>query len=95
MMKAPFFIPGTITTQLALFIRDVRQHALKILGVRVIRSDQVGVVVAAVLALPFALGVDPATGKRYFWEIMIPGSIVGLIVGYATQKFGEPAPQRG
>jgi hypothetical protein len=49
-----------------------------------------GFVVAAVIALPFALGVDPATGKRYFWEIMIPGSIVGLIVGYATQKFGRP-----
>lgn len=53
-----------------------------------------GVVVAALLALPFALGVDPVTGKRYFWEIMIPGSIVGLIVGYATQKFGAPAVQR-
>jgi uncharacterized membrane protein (Fun14 family) len=25
---------------------------------------------------------------------MIPGSIVGLIVGYATQKFGRPAAQR-
>jgi hypothetical protein len=50
-----------------------------------------GVLVAALLALPFALGVDPTTGKRYFWEIMIPGSIVGLIVGYATQKYGRPA----
>lgn len=53
-----------------------------------------GFLVAALIALPFALGVDPATGKRYFWEIMIPGSIVGLIVGYATQKFGRPVPQR-
>ena len=53
-----------------------------------------GAAVAALLALPFALGVDPVTGKRYFWEIMIPGSIVGLIVGYATQKYGRPAPQR-
>jgi hypothetical protein len=49
------------------------------------------VLVAGLLALPFALGVDPTTGKRYFWEIMIPGSIVGLIVGYATQKYGRPA----
>jgi uncharacterized membrane protein (Fun14 family) len=53
-----------------------------------------GFLVAALIALPFALGVDPTTGKRYFWEIMIPGSIVGLIVGYATQKFGRPAAQR-
>ena len=29
----------------------------------------------------------PATnGNIYFWEILIPGMIVGLIVGYATQK---------
>jgi uncharacterized membrane-anchored protein YhcB (DUF1043 family) len=53
-----------------------------------------GVVIAALLALPFALNTDPTTGHRYFWEIMIPGSIVGLIVGYATQKFGHPVPQR-
>ena len=57
-------------------------------------SVALGFVVAALIALPFALGVDPATGKRYFWEIMIPGAIVGLIVGYATQKFGRPVPQR-
>ena len=54
----------------------------------------VGLVVGAILALPVALGTDPNTGKQYFWEIMIPGSILGLIVGYATQKFGRPATQR-
>lgn len=60
---------------------------------RMTASVVFGFLVAALIALPFALGVDPATGKRYFWEIMIPGSIVGLIVGYATQKFGRPAAQ--
>lgn len=48
----------------------------------------IGLGLGAIFALPFAMGTDPATGKRYFWEIMIPGSMVGLIVGYATQKFG-------
>ena len=44
-------------------------------------------------ALPFALAVDPATGKRYFWEIMLPGSMVGLIVGFLTQRYGvRPQP---
>jgi len=28
----------------------------------------------------------------YYFEIILPGSIVGMIVGYATQKVGEPAP---
>ena len=47
-----------------------------------------GLAVGALLALPFALAKDPATGQVYFWEILIPGSIVGLIVGYATQRYG-------
>lgn len=54
----------------------------------------IGTVIAALLALPIALHADPVTGKRYIWEIMIPGSIVGLIVGYVTQRFGRPVPQR-
>jgi uncharacterized membrane protein YhfC len=27
-------------------------------------------------------------GGPYFWEIIIPGAIVGLIVGFATQRYG-------
>jgi hypothetical protein len=52
-----------------------------------------GLLVGALLALPVALGKDPNTGQVYFWEILIPGSIVGLIVGFATQKYGK-APLR-
>jgi uncharacterized membrane protein (Fun14 family) len=53
-----------------------------------------GILISALLALPIAVGTDPTTGKQYFWEIMIPGAVVGLIVGYATQKFGRSASQR-
>jgi hypothetical protein len=28
---------------------------------------------------------------RYYLEIMLPGSVLGLVVGYATQKFGGSA----
>lgn len=48
----------------------------------------------ALCALPSALGTDPNTGQQYYWEILIPGSIVGLIVGYATQRYGR-APATG
>jgi putative effector of murein hydrolase LrgA (UPF0299 family) len=31
----------------------------------------------------------------YYLEIILPGSIVGMIVGYATQRYGmAPAPTR-
>lgn len=47
-----------------------------------------GLGMGALIALPIALSVDPNTGKQYFWEILIPGSLVGLIVGYLTQRYG-------
>jgi uncharacterized membrane protein (Fun14 family) len=31
---------------------------------------------------------NPA-GKHYYFEIMLPGGILGMIVGYATQRFGQ------
>ena len=47
-----------------------------------------GTIVGALLALPIAL----LQGK-YYLEIIIPGTLVGLIVGFATQKYGKsPSP---
>jgi hypothetical protein len=46
------------------------------------------------LLLAFAVAAIPSeTGKHYYFEIMLPGSILGIIVGYATQKYGR-APQQ-
>ncbi len=30
------------------------------------------------------------TGEHYYLEIILPGSVLGLIVGYATQRYGVP-----
>jgi hypothetical protein len=47
------------------------------------------------LLFAFAIAAMPSeTGKHYYFEIMLPGSIVGAIVGYATQKYGGSAPAR-
>ena len=48
----------------------------------------VGLVVAAFFAFLVAAIPQP-DGHHYWIEIMLPGSIVGLIVGYATQRFGQ------
>jgi uncharacterized membrane protein (Fun14 family) len=53
-----------------------------------------GLAIAALITFPIAIGKNPETGRVYFWEIMIPGAMVGLIVGYATLKFGRPASAR-
>jgi len=47
----------------------------------------VGLTVGAFLAFLIAAMPNEA-GGHYWWEIMLPGSLVGLIVGYATQRFG-------
>ncbi len=42
------------------------------------------------LILAYAVAAMPSeTGEHYYFEIMLPGGLVGLIVGYATQKYGK------
>ena len=48
-----------------------------------------GLVVGLGLAYLAALAPDPQTGQHYYAQIMIPGALVGLIVGYATARYGE------
>ena len=40
--------------------------------------------------VPRRVDADPS-GNHYYLEIILPGSIVGLIVGYATQRWGVAA----
>ena len=45
------------------------------------------------LFLAFLIAEMPQPdGTHYWWQIMLPGSVLGLIVGYATQKYGQPQP---
>lgn len=53
----------------------------------------VGFLAFALITLPIALMENDITHKVYFWEIIIPGSICGLITGYATQRCGSAVPQ--
>jgi hypothetical protein len=66
------------------FARKVRSLPLGILF---------GLAVGLLLAWAVAAFPDEA-GNHYYWEIMLPGSLLGVIVGYATQKFGAPAEPR-
>jgi hypothetical protein len=61
-----------------------------------VHSVPAGVIVGLALGAFFAFLVaampDPNNpGKHYYWEIMLPGSVVGMIVGYATQRYGRPS----
>jgi hypothetical protein len=32
---------------------------------------------------------SPLEGRYYYWEIVLPGTLLGAIVGFATQRFGR------
>jgi len=44
-----------------------------------------GIVIAAILSFLVIL----RAGMGLFWDIMLPGMLLGLIVGFATQKYGR------
>jgi prepilin signal peptidase PulO-like enzyme (type II secretory pathway) len=51
-------------------------------------SLALGVLFGLGVGLLFAFFIAHMQGKYYF-EITLPGGLVGLIVGYATQKYGD------
>ena len=52
----------------------------------------IGLAAGALVTYPVAIG--DVNGKSYFLEIMIPGVIVGALVGFATQRFGKAPATR-
>src|SRR5436305_14338208 len=50
-----------------------------------------GLFVGAALAFGVALMQYLSLGRNYFWQIMLPGAAVGLIVGYVTKTHGRLA----
>ena len=47
----------------------------------------VGVALASLVSLMQVMSGQPA----YYWQIMLPGGILGMIVGYATVRYGTAA----
>lgn len=60
---------------------------------RKVKSLPLGIVFGLAVGALLAYGVVYAQARAgqppYFWEIMLPGSLVGVIVGYATQRHKE------
>ena len=89
--------PGTAAMIVAIIVGStikglVTGVAMGVLARRV-RSVPVGIVggLAVGLALSYlaALTPDPQ-GQHHYAEIMLPGAILGVVVGVATQRFGRP-----
>jgi hypothetical protein len=63
-----------------------------IVGFVALKTQSLGVGVAVGLVVGAFLAYLVTLGGPYLWEIVLPGSIVGLIVGYATMKYQGPKP---
>jgi hypothetical protein len=58
------------------------------LGTAIVFGLAVGLALAYCVSLMQMLSGQPA----YYWQIMLPGGILGVIVGYVTFKAPAPAP---
>jgi uncharacterized membrane-anchored protein YhcB (DUF1043 family) len=38
--------------------------------------------------------MNALAGHQYYWQIMLPGGVLGIIVGFATQRYGEARARR-
>lgn len=64
---------------------------------RKVQSVSAGIAFGLVVGLLLAYGVaamPDENGNHFYVEIMLPGSILGAVVGWATQKYGM-APASG
>ena len=50
-----------------------------------------GLLVGGFFAFLVALMQHISLGRIYYWQIMLPGCLLGIIVGYATQRYGAGA----
>jgi hypothetical protein len=54
-------------------------------------SMTVGIVAGIAIAAALSLLVILHAGMALFWDILLPGMLLGAIVGFATQRFGKAA----
>jgi hypothetical protein len=61
---------------------------VKTLGAGLLWGGLIGLFFAALIVVLQKVAGEPA----YYWQIMLPGTLVGMIVGYATFRYRENAP---
>ena len=55
-----------------------------------VHSMPLGILVGVVIASALSMLLILKAGIALFWDIVLPGMLLGVIVGFATQRFGRP-----
>jgi len=61
---------------------------VKTLGAGLLWGGAIGLLFAGLIVILQKVAGEPA----YYWQIMLPGTLVGMIVGYATFRYREKVP---
>jgi hypothetical protein len=96
LISAPEVAPQIVGIVIGSTIKGAITGVLIGFFARKVNSLPLGILfgLAVGLVLAFAVAAMPSPdGKHYYWEIMLPGGLLGMIVGYATQKYGGRQPQ--
>src|SRR5713226_395899 len=56
-----------------------------------VHSMLLGILAGILIAAAFSMLLILKTGMALFLDIMLPGMLLGVIVGFATQRFGKQA----
>jgi hypothetical protein len=89
LVSAPEVAPDIVGIIIGSTIKGILAGAAIGYFARKVRSLQAGLLFGAAVGLFLAFlvaAIPQPDGTHYWWEIMLPGTIVGLIVGYATQR---------
>lgn len=93
LVSAPETAPQIASIVVGSTIKGLVAGAIIGFFARAVHSLAAGLLFGTAVGLALAYLVV-ATGNPYFWEIMLPGGTVGLIVGYATQRYGRTPGRR-
>lgn len=91
LVSAPEVAPGIVGIVIGSTFKGLVAGVLIGWFARKVDSLPLGILfgTAVGLFLAFLIALMPGeSGEHYYWQIMLPGAILGMIVGYATQKYG-------
>jgi hypothetical protein len=100
LVSAPEVAPQIVSIVLGSTVKGLIVGVLAGWFARKVHSVGAGLVFGGIIGAFFAFlvaAIPQPSGVHYYWEIILPGSIVGLLVGYATQQWGgaaSPVPTR-
>jgi hypothetical protein len=93
LVSAPEVAPEIVTIIIGSTFKGVIVGLIAGFVARKVNSLPVGIAVGLLAGMAFAYWVaymqEKEMGRHYYWQIMLPGSLAGAIVGFATQRYGK------